>query len=420
MERTTEMGSAASRRTPLGWLLPRSASRDAALVLAARALRGFGDGFVSVLLAAYLVALGFSAVQIGVIVAGTLLGSAALTLLVGLRGGSLSPRRLLLGACALMAITGLGFAGFTQFWPLLLVAFAGTLNPTAGDVSVFLPTEQALLSETVRPRERTAIFARFALLGSLAGAFGALASGLPSLLAAAQGWDVTALQRAGFVAYAGIAVLNAVLYRRLSTVPAPERAAAPQRTLERSRGIVLRLSALFSLDSFGGGFVVQSLLVLWLYKRFGLSEETTAAIFFAVGILQAFSQLASPWLAARIGLIETMVYTHLPANIFLILAALMPSAPLAVAFLLLRTGLSQMDVPARQSYVMSVVPPEERAAAASVTNVPRSLAAALPPLLAGALLARTSFGWPLIVAGVLKSIYDVLLLIQFRRIRPAE
>jgi predicted MFS family arabinose efflux permease len=401
-------------------LLPASASGDAAVLLVTRALRGFADGFVSVLLVAYLLALGYSDIQIGAIVTGTLLGSAALTLLVGLRGGRLSRRRLLLGASALMAATGLSFAGLTDFWPLLLVGVVGTLNPSSGDVSVFLPTEQALLSETVRPSDRTAIFARFTLAGALAGAFGALASGLPSALAGARGWEVEPLQRAGFLLYAAIALVNAFLYRSLSPAVEPDRAGLPGRALATSRPIVLRLAALFSVDSFGGGFVVQSLLVLWLYKRFGLSEETAATIFFAVGLLQAFSQLVSSWLAARIGLINTMVYTHLPSNVLLVLAALMPNAPLAVAFLLLRTSLSQMDVPARQSYVMAVVPPAERPAAASVTNVPRALAAALPPFLAAAMLARTSFGWPLILAGVLKAVYDVLLWRQFRAIRPPE
>jgi predicted MFS family arabinose efflux permease len=181
---------------------------------------------------------------------------------------------------------------------------------------------------------------------------------------------------------------------------------------------VLELSTLFSLDSFGGGFVVQSLLVLWLYRRFGLRTETAAAIFFASGLMSAGAQLASSWLAARIGLVRTMVYTHVPANVFLILAGVAPTAPLAVGFLLLRALLSQMDVPARQAYVMSVVPPEERTAAASVTNVPRSLAAAVPPLLTGLMLDRAALGWPLVCGGVLKLAYDFLLLVRFRAVAP--
>ncbi len=401
-------------------LLPESAAPGAGRLLTARALRGFADGFVSVLLASYLNGLGFSAVQVGAVVTSTLLGSAALTLAVGLLSNRLAPVRVLFGAAALMFATGLGFFAVTAFWPLLVVAFAGTLNPSAGDVSVFLPVEQALLSERVGARERTAMFARYNLGGAFAGALGALASALPILLARANGWDRTGAERAGFVVYAAIAVVIAVTY--LGLREHASREARPRRSgvLTTSRGVVLRLAALFSLDSFGGGFAVQSLLVLWLFRRFDLSTATAATIFFAAGLLSAFSQLASSWLAWRIGLIQTMVFTHLPSNAFLILAGIMPTAPLAVLFLLLRMSLSQMDVPARQSFVMSVVPPEERAAAASVTNVPRSLAAAVAPLVAGAMLSFSSFGWPLVCAGVIKIVYDLLLLRGFRSMHMPE
>ena len=401
-------------------LMPPSATADARRLLATRGLRGLADGAVSVLLADYLSAIGLGPLQIGAIVTGTLLGSAALTLAVGLLGHRIDRRRLLLGASALMFATGLGFLGVTAFWPLLVVAVAGTLNPSSGDVSVFLPTEQAALSDTVEGRDRTAIFARYNLSGSLAGALGALASGLPVAIARREGWDRAAAERSSFVLYALVAIVAGVIYGRLS--PALRGPSGPARhaPLRRSRRIVLHLAALFSLDSFGGGFTVQSLLVLWLFRRFALSVETAGAIFFVAGIAAAFSQMLSAPLAARIGLINTMVYTHLPSNILLILVALMPDATLAVTCLLLRMCLSQMDVPARQSYVMAVVPPEERAAAASVTNVPRSLAAALAPLLAGAMLGRSSFGWPLVCGGVLKAIYDVLLLLQFRAVAPPE
>ncbi|MBI5949416.1 MAG: MFS transporter [Chloroflexi bacterium] len=388
--------------------------------MTARALRGFADGFVSVLLASYLDGLGFSAVQIGAIITTTLLGSAALTLGVGLVSNRIHPLRVLFGAAALMFATGLGFAAVTDFWPLLVVAFAGTLNPSAGDVSVFLPVEQALLSEKVSGNDRTALFARYNLGGAFAGALGALASGIPAVLARTNDWDRTDAERWGFVLYAAVALVIAVVY--LGVQPAVRRGAGEARrsVLARSRRVVLHLAALFSLDSFGGGFVVQSLLVLWLFKRFDTSTATVATVFFAAGLLTALSQLASSWLAGRIGLIRTMVFTHLPANGFLIVAALMPTAPLAIFFLLLRMALSQMDVPARQSFVMAVVPPEERAAAASVTNVPRSLASALSPLLAGAMLSMSSFGWPLIAGGVLKIVYDLLLLLQFRAVQLPE
>lgn len=410
-------GAPRRRRVPV---LPRSTTPDAGRLLVARALRGFADGFVSVLLADYLTAIGFSPVQIGTIVTGTLLGSAALTLLVGLAGHRLRRRAVLLGAAGLMFATGLGFFGVTAFWPLLVIAVAGTLNPSSGDVSVFLPTEQALLPETVAARDRTGLFARYNLAGTFAGALGALASGVPVWLAHRRGWDLAAAERSGFLLYAAVAVIVALLYHSLSPGVEAQRPDAPRRPLERSRAMVLRLAALFSLDSLGGGFVVQSLLALWLFRRFDLAVTTVGTVFFVAGLLAAFSQLMSARLAARIGLINTMVYTHLPSNGLLILAAFMPTAPLAIALLLLRMSLSQMDVPARQSYVMAVVPPQERAAAASVTNVPRSLAAATTPLLAGALLSHSAFGWPLICGGIAKAVYDVLLLLQFRAVKPPE
>ena len=398
-------------------LLPSSATEDARHLLVTRALRGFADGLVSVLLAGYLIRLDFTPFQVGAIVTGTLLGSAALTTAVGLAGQGVERRRVLLFAALLMLATGLGFAGLSAFWPLLLVAVVGTLNPTAGDVSVFLPVEQAVLAETVRGSERTAVFAWYNVAGTLAGGFGALASCVPEMAARLGGIDPLAAERGGFLFYAVVAAVVAAIYRRLS--PAVERAApAGQAPLARSRGVVLRLATLFSLDAFGGGFVVQSLLVLWLYRRFQLSVASAGAIFFGAGMVGALSQLLSSKLAARIGHVRTMVYTHLPANLFLVVAGVVPSAPLAVTFLLLRASVSQMDVPARQAYVMALVPPEERMAASSVTNVPRSLAAAIPPLFAGILLDRSSFGWPLVLGGVLKALYDLLLLAQFRSLRP--
>ena len=403
----------------MGLLTPDGATPDARRLVIARGLRGFIDGAVSVLLASYLTDLGFSPGQIGVLITATLLGSAALTLVVGIKGYRLSPRTVLLGASGVMLATGLGFAAVTSFWPLLLIAFAGTLNPSSGDVSVFLPTEQALLSRTISAAKRTALFARYNLVGTFCGAAGALVSGVPILIAREQGWDLVEAQKSGFVLYALTALAVAVLYARLSPeLSEPNRAATG--SLTKSRSLVVRLSLLFSLDSFGGGFVVQSLLALWLFERYGLSVETAGAFFFVAGVLSAGSLLLSPWLADRIGLIRTMAYTHIPANCLLMLAALMPSAPLAIGFLLARVALSQMDVPARQSYVMAMVPPEERAAAASMTNVPRSLASALAPAIGGYLLSQTTFGWPLFIGGAIKLAYDLLLLHQFRDLPTEE
>ncbi len=389
------------------------------MLLRARAVRAFGDGFVSVLLPLHLVTLGLDNLRIGAVATATLVGSAALTLFVGLVAHRFPRRALLVRASLLMVATGAGFALIGDFWPLLVVAFVGTLNPSTGDVSIFLPTEQALLSQAVGAAQRTALFARYNVAGSLVAAVGALAAGLPQFLADGTGIGLNAALRGMFFLYGVLGLVVLRLYRDLSPAiePGPPRSRHP---LEQSRRIVYTLAGLFSLDSFAGGFVVQSLLALWLFERFDLSVATAGVIFFWSGLLSAFSQLIAPRLAARIGLVETMVATHLPANGCLVLAALMPTAPWAIACLLVRSALSQMDVPARQSYVMAVVAPEERAAAASVTNVPRSLAAAAGPLPAGWLLSVSSFGWPLVIAGITKAIYDLLLLAMFRQVRPPE
>jgi MFS family permease len=399
-------------------LLPASAAPEAALLLASRALRAFGDGLVSLLLPAYLAGRGYGAFEVGLIATATLAGSSALTLLVGLHAHRFSGRGLLLGAALLMTLTGVAFALAEGFWPLLLIALVGTLNPSAGDVSLFLPLEQARLARAVADRDRTALFARYSLVGSLAGAVGALCAGFPEVLGGLlPGGPETAL-RAAFLLYAALGLACLLLYRRLPA-EAPE-ARAPAGPLRRSRRVVLTLAALFSLDAFAGGLVVQSLLALWLLERFGLSLAATGAIFFWTGLLSALSQLAAAPVARRFGLVNTMVFTHLPANVCLVLVPFAPSLGLAVALLLARSALSQMDVPTRTSYVMAVVEPAERAAAASVTAVPRGLAAAAGPLLAGSLLAVSGFGWPLVVGGGLKIAYDLALLAMFRNVRPPE
>jgi len=364
-------------------------------------------------------------VAIGAIVTGTLLGSAGMTLLFGLGGQRWSLKARLAIAAVMMVMTGVGFASTVWFWPMMIVAVLGTLNPSAGDVSVFLPTEQAYVAGLVPAPSRPRVFAVYNLGAILAGAIGALLSSLPAAAAHHYGWRVSSADRAGFVLYALVGVViftvYAGLHRHGEPAPSPPTGAGERRRpLHTSRRIVLELAALFSLDSAGSGFVVTSLLVLWLHLRFGLSPGATGALFFAAGLLGAASQALAPVLARRIGLIRTMAYTHIPANVLLILAAFAPSGGVAVALLLARALFAQMDVPARQALVMAVVPADERAAASSVTNVPRSLASATTPLLAGLLLAATSVGWPLVIAGVVKITYDVVLLILYRSVPEAE
>jgi MFS family permease len=387
-------------------------------LLCARALRDFGDGFVAVLLPAYLLALGLGPLQVGVVATTALLGSALLTLAIGFVGARYDHRRLLLAAAGLMIATGVAFALAGNYAILLVVAFAGTANPSAGSVSIFVPLEHAVLARAAASRERTKIFARYSLVGALAGAGGSLAAALPDVIAPVGLSQLTALKLM-FVLYALLGVLGALFYRRIPPrAPSAEPAAAT--ALGPSRRIVYKLAALFSLDAFAGGFVVQSLLALWLFQRFDLSLAEAGVFFFWSGVLSAFSFPVAAWLSRRIGLVNTMVFTHIPSSITLVLAAIAPTLHVALALLLIRAALSQMDVPTRSSYVMAVVTEAERAAAASVTSVPRSLAAAVSPMLAGALFTAAFPAWPLVICGGLKIAYDLLLLIQFRHLKPPE
>jgi MFS family permease len=386
------------------------------LLLTARALRAFADGFVAVLLPAYLLALGHGQLEVGFLSTATLFGSALATLAVGRWGHRFSLRRLMLGAAVLMALTGLGFAALSSLWPLLLVAFMGPINPSGGDVSVFLPLEHTVLAAAAPAASRTSIFARYSFFGSMSGAVGALATAIPDWLAVHTSVQMLGALRMMFVAYAAIGLAVWTLYLRLPQIR--EEETKPPVPLGPSRGIVWKLASLFSVDSFAGGLVVNSLLALWLFERFGMSLTAAGAFFFWTGLLSAASQLAAPAVARRIGLINTMVFSHIPASLCLIGAAFASSLDLALGLLLARSALSQMDVPARSAYVMSVVTPPERPAAASFTAVPRSLASAISPSITGALFAAGAMAAPLVACGVLKIAYDLALFATFRRVPP--
>lgn len=386
-------------------------------MLLARSLRAFGDGYVAILLPVYLSQLGFDAFDVGVVSTVTLLGSALLTLAVGLAGNRAPRRVLLLAAAVLMAATGLGFAGFTSFWPLLVIAFVGTINPSGGDVSVFLPLEHTVLAHVVADHERTALFTRYSFVGAMFGALGALGVGAVDWLAPIA--SPRTIATGMFAVYGGLGLLTLLLYRGLSA-NVEANGDSPPAPLGPSRGIVYRLAALFSVDAFAGGLVVNALLALWLSDRFGLSVATLGAIFFVTSICSAVSFFAAVPLARRFGLVNTMVFTHLPSNLFLMLTAFAPTIELAFILLILRGLLSQMDVPTRSSYVMAVVRPEERPAAASVTAVPRSLASAFAPMLAGWMFTASPFGWPLVIAGAMKVAYDLAFLRQFSSVKPPE
>jgi MFS family permease len=323
-------------------------------------------------------------------------------------------------AALLMIATGIGFGGVRDFWPLLAVAFVGTLNPSSGDVSVFLPLEHAVLSDVASAERRTSTFARYSLVGAVCGAVGALLAGVPQLLADTLHVPAPVALQGMFVLYAALGFAAWLLYRRLPVRVDDAHIGTREAPLRESRRIVLTLAALFSVDAFAGGLIVQSMLSVWLVQRFALSATELGMLFFGTGLLAGASYLVAAPLARRFGLVNTMVFTHIPSSVALIAIPFAGDVNVAIALLLVRSALSQMDVPTRSSYVMAVVTPAERPAAASATAVPRSLAAAGSPMLTGYLLALSPFGWPLVLAGAMKIAYDLTLLALFRHVRPPE
>jgi len=397
---------------------------DARLLFATRILRMFGYGLLSVVLVLYLVALGINGVAVGLILTLTLIGDAAISLWLTTRADRLGRRRILLAGAVLMVLAGIVFALSRDPWILLVAATIGVISPSGNEVGPFLAVEQASLTQTLPDRDRTRVFGWYSLVGSLATALGALGAGLLAQLLQGLGASLLDSYRAVVVSYAAVGIGLAGLFWLLSpAIEVPMRNATPATRLglHRSRGIVLRLTALFGLDAFAGGFVMQSLVAYWLHVRFGAEPATLGGVFFVANLLAGFSALAAARLAGRIGLINTMVFTHLPSNLLLIAVPLMPSLPLAVGVLLARFAISQMDVPTRQSYTMAVVDPDERSAAAGVTGIGRSLGAAISPSIAIPLLQSVPLaGLPFIIGGGLKIIYDLLLLRGFRAVRPPE
>ena len=394
-----------------------AAAREVKLVCAARGVRGFGDGFAMIILPAYLSAIGFDAVEVGIVATAALLGSAAMTLAVGHLAARHDLRSFLLAGALVMVATGLALPQIEHIAFIAAVVFFGTVNPSPGEIGMLVPLEQAMLAHGVSDEQRTRAFARYSLIGSLATAAGSLAAAAPDVLVS-FGLGRIAAFKAMFLFYAVLGIVAAALYRRLPHAQADE--AKPAAALGPSRRMVYKLAAIFSLDSFAGGFIVQSLLALWLFERFDLSLAGASVFFFWSSVLSAFSYPVAARLSARIGLINTMVFTHMPSSICLIAAAFAPNLWLVLALLLVRSALSQMDVPTRTSYVMAVVTPAERTAAASITTVPRTVTSSISPAISGVLLATSFSGLPLVACGVLKIVYDVILLMSFRHIRPPE
>jgi len=406
----------------------RALPRDGVVLFLTRFLRLFAYGALSVVLVFYLVSLGLTEADVGLLLTLTLAGDIGISLILTTRADRMGRRRTLIVGAILMAGAGVAFASTHNLLFLIIVGTIGVISPSGHEVGPFLSIEQAALSHLVSSRNRTEVFAWYTLAGSIATALGALCGGALSGLAQKATFSASDSYRAVVLLYAALGVVLAVLFLSLSSstevrdsVPEEGSTASKCLGVGHSRSIVLRLSSLFALDSFGGGFVVQSFAAYWFYLRFGVQPVQLGMIFFWANVLAGISALLASWLAARIGLVRTMVVTHLPSNVLLLLVPLMPNLTLAVVVLLIRFSISQMDVPTRQSYIMAVVRPEERSAAGGITGVARTAGAAMSPIFAGLLFSRPALiDVPFFIAGILKIGYDLALYRGFAAVRPPE
>ena len=398
-------------------------------LFAARFVRLFAYGSLSVVLVFYLIGVGLTSAQAGLLLTLTLFGDTAISLVMTTQADRIGRRRMLLGGAGLMIVAGLVFAVTHNFWLLLLAATLGVISPSGQEVGPFLPIEQAMLAHATTERTRTTMFAWYAFTGAVATALGALTAGFITKLQDRAGIAPLDTYRTIVVLYAALGAVLAIVFSRLPR-DAEFGAGFPSRVerehsnrfsgIHRSRTVVMKLASLFALDAFGGGFVVQSFAAYWFFLRFGIDPAALGPIFFAANLIAGVSALVASRIAARFGLIRTMVWTHLPSNVLLILIPLMPTLSLAIAMLLVRFSLSQMDVPTRQSYVMAVVHPDERSAAGGITGVARTIGAAISPLFVGLMFARPAlYSWPFFIAGTLKIVYDISLYRAFVSRPPA-
>jgi MFS family permease len=402
----------------------RLLTSDGRLLFTTRLVRLFAYGFLSVILALYLEQVGLTTTEIGALFTFTLIGDAGISLWITTSADRIGRKRMLLVGAGLMLFAGIVFALTGNIILLIVAAVIGVLSPSGNEIGPFLSIEQAALSQIVPDDQRTRVFAWYSLVGSFATALGALVGG--ALAQALQAASLTPLEsyRTIVVGYALFGVVLAFLFSRLSFAIEVSAAAKPvvqsRLGLHRSRGVVFKLSALFAMDAFAGGLIVQSLVAYWFHVRFGVEPAVLGSIFFGANIFAGLSALLAARVAARIGLINTMVFTHIPSNLLLMLVPLMPNLPLAVAVLLARFSISQMDVPTRQSYTMALVDLDERSAASGVTTIARSIGAAISPSLAGALLNTALISAPFFLSGGIKIVYDLAIWFSFRAIKPPE
>jgi MFS family permease len=399
-----------------------SLSLDARLLFTARIVRLFAYGFIAVVLVLYLASIGLDDHRIGLLLSLTLFGDVLVSLVLTTRADTFGRKRTLLAGALLMIGAAIVFAITRDFTLLVLAATIGVISPSGNEVGPFLAIEQVALAQAAEGRDRTALFAWYNLAGSFATAAGSLAGGFLAGQLLRGGFTETTSYRSAIIGYAVLGVILALVFSRVSrAVESEGQTRSEVRSLfrvERSRTVVSRLSALFALDSFAGGLVVQSIVAYWFARRFGLSPEVLGSIFFGANLLAGVSALAAARIARRFGLLNTMVFTHLPSNILLILVPLMPTLPLAIGVLLLRFSISQMDVPTRQAFVIAAVDPMERTAAAGITGVARTTGAALAPIVAMPLIASLTHDWiPFVAAGALKIVYDLVLLRSCRDVK---
>ncbi len=403
----------------LNWI-----SKDGKLILGARIVRTFSYGFLSVVLAIYLSLLGFSEILIGVVLTATLVNGIIFNLLSSAYADKIGRKKFLILYAVLMIISAVIFFVTDNYVALIVAALIGTINVTGSEVGAFLSLEQAILPQTITDeKKRTTIFAIYNMVGTFAMSAGVLLSGLPRIFFQQFGLDNIGAIKVLFLAYAACALAALAIYLILSpkveTKYRKETSGSSHKITAESRSIITKMSSLFAVDSFAGGFVIQSIVSFWFYTKFGADLSTLSYIFTVAGILTAVSYLLASKIASRVGLVNTMVWTHIPSNIFLILVAFAPTFPLAIGLYLARMSISQMDVPTRQSYLMAVVKENERVAAAGITNTSRNIAQAVSPSIAGAIIGQLLVA-PFVIGGILKLAYDVGLFLSFRKIKPPE
>jgi MFS family permease len=397
-------------------------NRDGKLLLAASIARMFGFGFLSIILAIYLTSAGYDALSTGIIITATLVSSSFFTLFASMFGDRIGRRKTLIIFAGLMSISGAIFAFTTDYYLLLLAALIGFINPTGVNFGAFISIEQAIIPQTSSDKKRNYAFALFSTVGTFAMAAGTLTAKVPEFLRVEYGFDLVNSFQPLFMLYALIGVTTMGIYAALSK-NAEVQTIKPARKVilsKETKSILKRLSVLFGMDSFAGGFVIQSWVAYWFFVKFAVPENEIADIFFVAGILTAVSYMVAAKLASRIGLVRTMVFTHIPANILLIPLALAPTLHLAIAIYMVRMFLSQMDVPTRQSYVVAIVKPEERVAVAGITNLSRNIPFSASPTLVGYMFQFVSLAFPFIFGGILKTVYDLLLYRSFKQIKPPE